>query len=125
MNDDELVAGFLSRTLPSFSHESHVRVTIALLRRVDDVDALAIVREGIQSVATKSGNPAAYHETRTVAWFRIIASVRDPGDSLQVLAAHPELMRRDLLSDHYSPELLSSVRARQQFVEPDRAPLPG
>jgi hypothetical protein len=31
---------------------------------------------------------------------------------------------RHLLSRHYSPELLASESAREQFLEPDREPLP-
>ena len=40
------------------------------------------------------------------------------------LEAHPELLRRDLLSAHYSEGLLFSERARDSFLEPDLAPLP-
>jgi hypothetical protein len=41
-----------------------------------------------------------------------------------VLGAHPELMRRDLLADHYTDELLFGDEARTAFVEPDLTPLP-
>ena len=63
------------------------------------------MRAGIRLLA-----PNKYHETRTVAWARLVR------------AGHPGLDRRDLLDDFYSPEVLESGRAT--LVEPDRRPLP-
>jgi hypothetical protein len=40
------------------------------------------------------------------------------------VAAHPQLLRRDLLLGHYSRERLFSPTARARFVEPDLLALP-
>ena len=63
----------------------------------------------------------------TVAWARVVGHVAVESAPLgfsAVLDAHPELLRRDLLADHYSDELLFGDEARGTFVEPDLAPLP-
>jgi len=119
MNDDELVAGFDSGTLPAFPHEMHVRLAFAKLARMPEAEALASIGAGIRAMAVKSGNPDAYHDTRTVAWFRIIAARQGPGTSEEQLARHPELLRRDLLDDYYTPALLQSAAARKAYVPPD------
>jgi len=70
--------------------------------------------------------PGKYHETMTVGWARLVGSravASEPLTFPPFLAAHPELLRRDLLRLHYSHELLFSERARAAFVEPDVAPL--
>jgi hypothetical protein len=62
----------------------------------------------------------------TVGWARLVGSravASEPHPFSAFLAAHPELLRRDRLSVHYSHELLWSERARAAFVEPDLAPL--
>lgn len=123
MDDDELVTGFDSGTLPGFPHESHVRLAFAKLQRMPEAEALACVRAGIRAMAAKAGKPEAYHDTRTVAWFRLIAGAAGGGTSLEFLAGHPEFLRRDLLDDFYSPALLNSPEARADFIEPDLLPL--
>ena len=121
MNDDDLVAGFDAGTLPSFPHESHVRLAFAKLQRMPEAEALASIQAGIRAMAAKSGNPDAYHDTRTVAWFKLIAARAGEGTSEEQLTRHPELTRRDLLDDYYSAALLNSPESRKAYAPPDRA----
>ena len=46
------------------------------------------------------------------------------GTFAEFLAQHPEVLRRDLLSEYYSDDVLNSADARARFVEPDLRPLP-
>jgi hypothetical protein len=126
MDDDELLERFAANTLPAFPHEEHLHVVFAQSARADLDATVAFLREGIQRMAAASGNPGAYHETRTVAWIRLLVAARAGFDGTfeEFLAAHPELRRRDLLDDYYSPALLNSDAARASFADPDRAPLP-
>lgn len=81
----------------------------------------------IRGFAEALDAPGKYHETMTVGWARLVGSraLESPPLAFPAfLAAHPELLRRDLLSVHYSHELLFSERARAAFVEPDLTPLP-
>jgi hypothetical protein len=52
------------------------------------------------------------------------AVATDPQPFEDFLTANPQLLKRDLLSAHYSRELLFSPEARASFVEPDLLPLP-
>ncbi|HOY81902.1 MAG TPA: hypothetical protein PLB92_07160 [Rhodoglobus sp.] len=125
--DFELLAGFDAGTLPRFPHDDHVRVVYLMVLEGGEQDALARVTAGIRAMAAANGKPEAFHATRTTAWTRVIADRTAKGswaDSHRFLAANPDLLRRDLLSDFYSDALLTSDAARLAFVEPDLAPLP-
>jgi hypothetical protein len=126
VTDDDLLARFESNTLPAFPHEEHLHVVFVRSATADLDATIAFMRDGIRKMAAASGNPGKYHETRTVAWARLVVAARHgfDGDFDTFLREHPEFLRRDLLDDHYSPELLNSAEARERFVEPDRQELP-
>ena len=126
MDDDELLDRFERTALAVFPHEEHLRVVFAQSARAELAATMDFVRGGIRRMAAANGKPEAYHDTRTVAWVRRVVAAREgfTGDFAAFLDAHPELRRRDLLDEHYSPELLNSDAARTAFVEPDRDPLP-
>jgi hypothetical protein len=126
MDDDELLERFAANTLPGFPHEEHLHVVFAQSARADLDATVTFLRDGIRQMAAANGNPGAYHETRTVAWIRLVVAARIgfAGTFDEFLEAHPELRRRDLLDGHYSPALLNSDAARASLAEPDRAPLP-
>lgn len=123
MDDAELIARFEAGTLATFPHESHLRVVYLLIQR-DGVDAaLAGISAGILAMAQAHGLTQLFHVTRTTAWTRLVAAAGGSGGSLEFLAGHPELTRRDLLDDYYSAGRLATDEARTSFVEPDLAPL--
>lgn len=126
MDDDELLNRFAGNTLPAFPHEEHLHVVFAESARADLAATIEFVRAGIQRMAAANGNPGAYHDTRTVAWIRLVVAARAGfgGTFEEFLVAHPELRRRDLLDEHYSPGVLNSDDARASFADPDRLPLP-
>jgi hypothetical protein len=71
--------------------------------------------------------PDRYHETITRSWVHGVALHRsiDPADSFdEFIAAHPELLTRDLLSRHYSTPVLAGERARAEWAEPDLRAFP-
>jgi len=125
-DDDRLVTAFHRGTLTSFPHRDHVRVAWILLEQFGSDGALEAMRSGIRSMAIAAGLLAKYHETRTVAWMRVIDAARTHPFTLsdEFVNAHPELLRAQLLDDFYSAEILRSDTARAVFTEPDRAPLP-
>jgi flavin reductase (DIM6/NTAB) family NADH-FMN oxidoreductase RutF len=112
MTDDELIHAFEAGTLAGsdFPHEAHVRVTHLLLVRYGRDSAYDRLAAGIKAIAERAGNPQAFHETITRAWFELIAPVKE-------LASHPELLDRGLLGRYYSREALAGGRDR--WVEPD------
>ncbi|MGE3192070.1 MAG: hypothetical protein AB7K08_01215 [Microbacteriaceae bacterium] len=127
IDDADLLERFATNRLPAFPHEEHLHVVFVKSATSDLAETLQFIREGIIRMATANGKPEAYHDTRTEAWTRLIVAKRTgfTGTFPEFLAQHPELIRRDLLSDYYTDEVLTSDVARAMFLEPDRQPLPG
>jgi hypothetical protein len=126
MNDTEFVKRFEANDLDEFSHRDHIRLASAYARR-GGVQAAIEGARGIRRLAEAHGANRKYHDTMTVAWARVVGRLAVDSAPLpfgEFLDAHPELLRRDLLSAHYRTGLLFSEQARASFVEPDLAPLP-
>jgi hypothetical protein len=126
VTDDELLDAFASNTLPAFPHEEHLHVVFVKSGRAGETETLTFMRDGIIAMATAKGAPQNYHETRTVAWMKLVIAAREGfGDTFDgFLAANPRLLRRDLLSDYYSDAVLNSDEARAGWVKPDLRELP-
>jgi hypothetical protein len=106
----------------SFHHADHVRVGFELLCRHTFPDALAAYSAALKGIATRAGNPGAYHETITVAFLSLIAEHRAAGryaDCEAFLKNNPQLLDKSILERWYAPERLLSDIARKTFVMPD------
>jgi hypothetical protein len=114
--DDRLIDAFEADQIAGadFPHERHVRVAWGLARRYPRGEAFARLATGIRGIASRAGNPGAYHETITRAWFELIAAAES-------LEQHPELFDKNLLRCYYSAARLSAGRDR--WLEPDLQPL--
>jgi hypothetical protein len=131
MTDEDFLAAFEARTIPKaeWTHEAHVRMAWLYLTRLPFAAALDRIRDGIRRYNAAVGSDG-YHETITVAFTRLIhsrlAGAETEGDFPAFRARHPDLFvgRASLLERHYDPVTLASPKARWQFVEPDRDPLP-
>jgi hypothetical protein len=127
MTDDAFLARFETGTLESFGHRDHLRVAFAYARRGGIDHAVDRARRGLRHITAAHGEPERYHETLTTAWARVVAhhalAAGDDGFD-DFLAAHPQLLRRDLLLGHYTRDRLFSSAARARFVEPDLLSLP-
>lgn len=108
-----------------WTHAAHVRMGWLVLETSTSFDeAINRIRNGIMRF-NSSKNSIGYHETITIAFARLIDSRRLAGETLEgFVARNPDLNDNDCLKRFYSQEILTSEKARQQFVEPDLAPLP-
>ncbi|MEJ1155431.1 hypothetical protein [Microbacterium marmarense] len=126
MTDDELLDEFERGALKSFPHREHVRVAYLLLQRDGFDEGSRNMSEGILTMAIAAGFENKFHVTRTIAWLHVVQAAMlsggDAADSQDFVDQHPDLLDRDRLSQHYSPEALKSLAARRAFVEPDREP---
>lgn len=127
---------FLARSLPKaeWTHEAHLATTTWLLLRRPDIDVdrqlPGLIRRYNESVGGVNDDTQGYHETITRAF---IAGVRlclteavcsEPLHELVNELLLSPMGRRDWPFRFYSRDLLFSVQARRQFVEPDLAALP-
>jgi predicted HD phosphohydrolase len=131
---DDLVARFQSRTLPKseWTHQAHLAVGTWHVHRLGPDEALLRLRSGIRLLNDSHGTPntdsTGYHETITRAYVMLLAAFIADRDGqpaaycAQALLASP-LAARDALLTYYSKDLLMSVQARLDWVEPDLSPL--
>jgi hypothetical protein len=133
---EHLGEGLLARTLSKeeWTHEAHLAATTyLLLRRPDvnlDLELPGIIRRFNESVGGVNSDSEGYHETITRAFLRAVRlflAEADPKAPLHELVNELLLSpmgRRDWPLRFYSRELLFSVEARRNFVEPDVAAFP-
>lgn len=129
-SDDDFLRAFEGLTFPAdqFHHREHIRVAWLYLKSSDATRAAERMSAGIRRFANHHGATQKYHHTLTLFWMRLVAvALVETPDGLafeEVLAAHPELRDKTLISKYYSQELLQTSAAREGWVDPDLQPLP-
>jgi hypothetical protein len=128
--------GLLACTLPKseWTHEAHLAATTWLVTcRADisiDLELPAIIRRYNESVGGINDDAHGYHETITrtflhgVRLFLRDADKKEPLHELINELLLSPMGRRDWPLRFYSRELLFSVEARRNFIQPDVAELP-
>ena len=129
LTDTQFLAAFeqCELTGAQFDHQGHLRIACLWLQRGTLDEAIQKTCTGIQRLATHLGTPGKFHRTVTEALVRLMAHRGASSLSwVEFLRTNPELMSdaRALLARHYSQQRLSDPRARLEFLEPDREPLP-
>jgi hypothetical protein len=126
----DLIARFQDATVPAseFTHAAHLVVGLWHATSFDEADALPRLRAGILRLNAAHGTPntdtRGYHETITRAYLVLLARFARANPDLraaplaQALLAS-DLAKREALFSYYSRELLMSVAARREWVEPD------
>ena len=121
-DSDDLVAAFEARTLPKaeWTHETHVVVCWATVRRLGEEGALAHLRAAIPKYNEATGTPNSdtdgYHDTITRYYVHAVGALA--GAPLEAVLGHPSCSRTAPL-EHWSRDRLFSVEARRGWVEPD------
>ena len=132
---DQLVSGFIDRTLPKseWTHQAHLRTGLWHRMRHSPTETLELLRERISAFNLAKGGEntesAGYHETITRFYVHVIghflasADTRRPIDELE-----GELIDRfgdkELPLRYYTKERLFSTEARLGWVPPDLLALP-
>ena len=134
LSDDDVhfIEQFNSLALPpsAFDHRAHVRTATVLVLQLGAEQAYEHLKERLLAFLKHLGAPATkYHETVTYAWVALVAeALRDDDEPSanadEFMDRHPELLRKDILEDYYSSQLLKSDQARSMLTFPDIQPLP-
>ncbi len=129
--------GLLARTLPreDWTHEAHLGACTWILRDRPDItpesELPSIIAAFNESVGGVNDDSQGYHQTITQVYIAAARAHLAENDGQWSLteAVNALLLsprgRRDLPLRFYSRELLFSVAARRDFVDPDRACLSG
>jgi hypothetical protein len=126
----DLITRFRNATLlaSEWTHQAHLVTGLCHVTLFNEVDALNQVRAGILRLNTAHGTPntdtRGYHETITRAYLVLLSRfARDnaglSGAALAQALLNSPLAQRDALLHYYSKDLLMSVAARRDWVEPD------
>jgi hypothetical protein len=127
----ELVAAFESATIPAseFSHLAHIAVALSYLNDLQSEQALERMRGKIRAFAAHHGLSNLYHETLTTFWIKLLDHVSSNQDvDLPLFQRINAIVTRwgssAPVKAHYSPEVIQSKVAREQWTPPDKLPLP-
>lgn len=110
-----------------FRHYQHLTVALWYVRQLPFAEATEKVARGIKRLAETYGK-TGYHETITIFWLRIVAAFAAEYETESLPALANALIEhcvdKNLINRHYSVELLTSAKAKAEWVEPDLKPLP-
>ena len=123
MRDSELLKRFETFEVEAadFSHRDHVQVAFEMLKKYSFLEASAKYSNGINIIATNAGVPERFHVTITLAFLSLIAQRVDGSEQDEFeafLSQNEDLLNKDVLSQWYSKEDLSSDFARTHFLLP-------
>jgi hypothetical protein len=133
-SETEIVAighGLVYRTLPkiSWTHAAHFAAALWLIETGGSSMVTALIRAYNESIGVANTDTSGYHETITQASMRAARGFRIARKDLPLFVVTNELMasylgRSDWLLVYWSREVLFSIEARKQWLEPDLRPLP-
>jgi hypothetical protein len=125
------LAELLAQIVPpggAFRHRQHIHLAFLAVHRYGTAEATARIGQWIRHLAAYERAPQKYNATVTRAWTEIVGQhvAADPAstDFDGFAERHPALLDKRLLTRHYSPAVLASVRARRTWAEPDLIPFP-
>ena len=123
----DTVRRFESCSLPyaNWTHRAHLAVAVYYSRQMHYPQALDRIRNSIGLYNKTCGDPSGYNETITIVFMRKIYSELEQQNHCQLtheeVARLSELCSVDWLYRYYSPDLIWSTKAKQQWLPPDRA----
>ncbi len=109
---------------PTFGHREHVEIAYEMLGIYDFVEACTRYASTIKRMAEQHGAPEKYSATVTFAFMSLIGERKaqmEGQDFEQFLATNTDLLDKDVLMNWYSKDRLTSQKAREQFLLPDKA----
>jgi hypothetical protein len=133
-SDAEIIAighGLVDRTLPkiNWTHAAHFAAALWLIETGGGSTVPAVIRAYNESIGVANTDNSGYHETITQASRRAASTFRNARKHLPLFRVCNDLLvsylgRSDWLLIYWSREVLFSIEARKEWVEPDIRPLP-
>lgn len=131
LSDESLETAFEKTNLPPawFTHEAHLRLAWWHIRKYGVEKAEENLQNQIHQFAKSLNEEEKYHRTLTHAALQTVhycMQQQEAGDFESFLKLHPSLMDRfqQMISSHYSPEVLNTLQARLEVIPPDLLPYP-
>ncbi len=112
-----------------FSHRAHLRLAYLYLTENNTQESAERMRNTLNRFLIHNGvDPSKFHETLTKSWVLAVHHfMKKTGSSASAddfIDKNPEMLDTNIMLTHYSAEVLFSDKARAEFVQPDRDPIP-
>lgn len=127
---EELVESFESCTVPpaEFDHGAHLSVALWYVSRLPYAAAAERMRAGLHRYTTHNNAQAAYNETLTLFWLKLVRHFLAQADARRPLAERADELlttygNSKLAFEYYSRALVQTPEAKTSWVEPDLKPL--
>ncbi|MCP9756726.1 hypothetical protein EGI26_16290 [Lacihabitans sp. CCS-44] len=126
LSDEEFASQFTDKTLipEIFTHEAHLRLAWIMIQTHGLNLGSEIICEQILAFVKPLGAEEKFNKTLTVASINMVHHFMQKAEAanfLDFIQAFPTLKYdfKQLVSEHYSFDILKNERARKEFVEPD------
>ena len=130
LSDHEFEQQFEQCTLVSslFTHEAHLRLAWIHIEKYGAEQAVKNIPQHLIKYVESLDAKDKYHETITIAAVKAVHhfKLRSKTSSFpEFIAVNGELLTqfKALLSSHYSLDIFNSELAKEEFIQPDLAPL--
>lgn len=108
-----------------FSHQGRIRIAWLFLSHHVFEHAMIRISQSIFFYANSLGAADNYHETITKAWIHLVYNAMSFKELTfdEFMKRNDYLLNKKLPLQYYSPNLLSSHDAKENWIEPDLKPL--
>lgn len=129
MKEQDFIKQFEAHSLSpeNFNHLGHIWIAWLYVRENDLGTATYKINKGIKSYAESLGANDKFHLTLTTAFTCAIKSRFQEGQTFEDFVESNQDLVNDamnVISTHYSPEVLNTEQAKTTLIKPDREPFP-
>ncbi len=112
-----------------FTHEAHLRLAWIYIKNYGEEKAAAKISREIEQFDKLHGRGNKFNKTVTIAAIKVVDHFVGKSKSKDFKSFIQEFPRlktafKELLDSHYGPNILTSKKAKVQFIEPDLLPFP-
>ncbi|AZQ60733.1 hypothetical protein EI427_00465 [Flammeovirga pectinis] len=130
LTDDIFIDQFRNGSLDPalFNHEAHLRLAWLYITTFDLERAEYEIQKQLQNYVKIVGASDKYHKTLTIVAVRMVNHFIQKSKSTNFgnfIREFPQMNKefKQLINTHYSFNIFTSEKARQEFLEPDLLPL--
>ena len=129
MNDTDFIEAFETGEFPpeQFNHKAHIKLAWIYLDLFDEQTAISKTCEAIKNFDQLHGDGTKFHTTLTVAAVKVVHHFKQKSKTTtfdELVVEYPKLVTafKDLLFQHYGESILTDLKAKTSYLEPDLLP---
>jgi len=129
MNDTDFIKAFETGEFPpnQFNHKAHIKLAWIYLDLFDEETTISKTCEAIKNFDRLHGDGTKFHTTLTVAAVKVVHHFRQKSSTTTFdgfVTEYPRLITsfKELLFQHYGESVLTDLKAKTSYLEPDLLP---